>query len=57
MAGVVLAARESGMNNDKADTVVHSWEANGHKWRELRVWARGGFSYFVQREVQPGVWA
>lgn len=41
---------------EKKDTVVATWEANGVQWRELRVWAGNGFRYFVQREIEPGIW-
>lgn len=42
--------------NSKQDTVVNTWTANGIEWRELRVWVGNGFRYFVQREIQPGIW-
>lgn len=43
---------------DKQDTVAAEWIGqDGNKWRELRVWARGRFVYFLQREISPGLWA
>ncbi len=42
---------------NKQDTVVNTWTGqDGNVWRELRVWCNPGFRYFVQREIQPGVW-
>lgn len=40
----------------KQDEVISTWTANGIVWRELRVWCNPGFRYFVQRELEPGVW-
>lgn len=45
-------------NTDKQDTVVANWIGqDGNNWRELRVWARGRFVYFLQREISNGLWA
>lgn len=42
----------------KSDTVVATWTGqDGNTWRELRVWTRGRFVYFVQREIAAGLWA
>lgn len=45
-------------NTDKQDTVVAKWIGqDGNNWRELRVWSRNRFAYFVQREISNGLWA